>query len=73
MKACFGIIDLRIEEWVKGMDIDTIEKFFNMILENPKTGNVIVLTRPFLPFIKAVDELQDKHLVKSKMNYKLTV
>lgn len=55
---------LNIDIWVQSMPLSTIEKFYTMLLENPKTGNIQAYTKSFLPFIDAVNELQEPYNLK---------
>ena len=59
VKACFTALgDFKIETWIRGMDYETIERFYAVLIDIPKTGMVQSFTRPFLPFIKPIEQLQ---------------
>ena len=58
-KACITNGNLTMEDFVAGMDLSTLENFYTTILENPKTGNMTSFTKPYLPFVKVISDLQD--------------
>ena len=58
MKACINMQSINIETIVTGMELSTLENFYTTILENPKTGNISVFTKVYLPFVMEIAALQ---------------
>ena len=55
---CLNLTNINIKIWIESLDLEKSEELAEVIDQQQKTGDMTVLLKPYLPFIKECDELQ---------------